>query len=103
METLEGRASAVKSSVVVSGGQAHWSDDPGEPRSLARVTYVTLFRLGNRAVEMRWHELVQIGEGDPVLLAGQATRRGTFDVLAYRNLSTLAGGDRGFRLPLVAS
>jgi hypothetical protein len=91
MEIIEGRASRVKSTIDVSGGQEYTS---------VQTTHITLFQLGSRAVKVSSSDPVVINEGDEVLVAG-VTRGEAFDALAYRNLSTASEGDQGWLAALI--
>jgi hypothetical protein len=86
MEILEGRASRVTSAIELGPGQ---QDTP------VHTTHVALFQLGSRSVRVSSSDPIAIGEGDDVVVAG-ITRRGAFDALAYRNLSTSTEGDQGW-------
>jgi len=91
MEILEGRASRVKGTIDVSGGQQYAPVD---------TTHIALFQLGSRAVKVSSSDPIAINEGDEVWVAG-VTRRGGFDALAYRNLSTSSEGDQGWLAALI--
>ena len=100
MEIVEGRATHVKNALDVRRDEPDYDSPLGEQHGPPSVTHRVSFQLGTRAVQISSRELVRIAEGDQVLLAGMA-RRGAFDALAYRNLSSFAEGDRGW-LPELA-
>lgn len=91
MEIIEGRASRVTSTIDVGGGQDYVP---------VHTTHIALFQLGARAVKVSSSDPVVINDGDEVLVAGFA-RRGAFDALAYRNLSTSSEGDQGWLAVLI--
>ena len=91
METLEGRAIRVSSTIEVGGGQKY---------APVSTTHLALFQLGSRMIRVSSDVPVMIGEGDQVLVVG-VPHRGALEALAYRNLSTSAEGDQGWLAALV--
>ena len=91
MEIIEGRASRVTRTIDVGGGLGDAS---------VHTTHILLFQLGSHAVRLSSSDPVVINDGDEVLVAGFA-RRGAFDALAYRNVSTSSEGDQGWLAALI--
>lgn len=79
METLRGNVSGCQHSLRVSGGSGN---------SSTTTTYITLFRVDNRAVEFRTSRPVSLSDGDEVVVAGINTRTNAVRAYACRNVTT---------------
>lgn len=92
METLRGTAEKVRNTVSVSGG--------GDRNSTVTTTHIALFQINNRQIKVSSTEPVLIEEGDEVVIAG-SVRRGLFEALAYRNVTTGITGNQAYVVNLI--
>jgi hypothetical protein len=91
LETLQGKAKHVRSSLKFSGGS-----DNSKPST----THITLFVLNQDQVKAESSEPILVNEGDSVLVGG-AFKNGVFNALAYSNLTTRVKGNKGWMSELM--
>lgn len=91
MEVLKGVASNVRNTVSISGG--------GKDSQIT-TTHISLFQIDGRQIKASSSEPVTINDGDEVLVVGR-TGSGTFNALAYKNLTTSVEGNAGWALAMM--
>jgi hypothetical protein len=87
LTTIQGNASGISRTISIAGS----SSGQGGTTS---TTQICMFTISGRSAKMRSGEPIIVNEGDNLLLAGFDSA-GTFQVLAYRNLTNGAHGDVG--------
>ena len=80
MVTLQGTISNCQHTLQVSGG--------GSSNNSTSTTYISLFRVDNRAVEFRTNRPSSVSDGDQVVVAGVTTRTNALRAYACRNVTT---------------
>ena len=79
MEILRGAVSHCQQTLNVSGGRRNQS---------TTTTYIALFRVENRAVELQTASPINLADGDEVVVAGRNTRSNAVRAYACRNVAT---------------
>lgn len=92
-EVLRGRVSHLRHT---TGVHTSTSMVAGSDGTTVSVTYIAIFELDGQAVKYTAAEPPILKEGDTVVVAG-LVKRGLFEAVAYRNLTTHVAGSAEYR------
>lgn len=89
MEKITGTVANLRNTVNVSGGE----------NSSVTTIHIAIFQIAGRQIKAKSNEPPMINENDQVIVVG-ITKKGIFNALAHKNLTTSVEGNEGWILRL---